>query len=356
MEELLTSTSRSFWAPSIWLPDGVTWKDMQSSDDIAMPEFSHPLYYGTVFMLILLFIKDIMLKPLIFRKIGQFLQLSDSQKNIKPKHVEQLETLYINSKTLPDTTLNAIAKAAAKKIDWTPNEVVNWLEARKNCDQPTPLDKFCESSWLLILKGFLTFYGLWSLYDKPWLWDIKQCYVGYPRQSLDTDIWYFYMISIGVYLERSMVLFQKSSKQKDLFDLVLHHLATITLLVLSFITNHIRIGTLVLLIHESGDILFHLGKICILNKWEKLQDIVMILFLMYWILLRDLIYPLWIIKNNAIDGSLIIYNHFFHPVFTIINLFLITLFGLHIFWTGSLLRAVLVRLKGGELQDKTSHN
>ena len=42
-------------------------------------------------------------------------------------------------------------------------------------------------------------------------------------------------------------------KRKDFWQMFLHHIATILLLSFSYVVNFVRIGTLVLVIHDFGD-------------------------------------------------------------------------------------------------------
>jgi ceramide synthetase len=42
-------------------------------------------------------------------------------------------------------------------------------------------------------------------------------------------------------------------KRKDFWQMFIHHIATISLLSFSYIVNFVRVGTLVLIIHDCGD-------------------------------------------------------------------------------------------------------
>jgi hypothetical protein len=42
-------------------------------------------------------------------------------------------------------------------------------------------------------------------------------------------------------------------KRKDFWQMFIHHIATIALLSFSYIVNFLRVGTLVLVVHDAGD-------------------------------------------------------------------------------------------------------
>jgi len=42
-------------------------------------------------------------------------------------------------------------------------------------------------------------------------------------------------------------------KRKDFWQMFIHHIATITLLSFSYLINFVRVGTLVLVVHDCGD-------------------------------------------------------------------------------------------------------
>lgn len=96
-------------------------------------------------------------------------------------------------------------------------------------------------------------YGLIVLWDKPWLWDIKYCYYGYPYHAVTNDVWWYYMISISFYCSLSISQFF-DVKRKDFWQMFIHHKATIMLMSFSWVCNLTRIGSLVLVVHDCADI------------------------------------------------------------------------------------------------------
>lgn len=102
-------------------------------------------------------------------------------------------------------------------------------------------------------------YGLIILWNKPWLWDINQCYCNYPDHVVTNDIWWYYAISIGFYLLSSISQFF-DVKRKDFWQIFIHHMITNLLLYISWIMNWTRIGSLVLLLHDSSEIFLEVSK------------------------------------------------------------------------------------------------
>ncbi len=56
------------------------------------------------------------------------------------------------------------------------------MSQRKQINELPTLVKFTETGWMFTYFLFATWYGLWALWDKPWLWDVKECWADYPHQ------------------------------------------------------------------------------------------------------------------------------------------------------------------------------
>lgn len=81
----------------------------------------------------------------------------------------------------------------AKQLDMTERQVERWWRLRRSQDKPSTLVKFCENMWRATFYLFNFSYGLFILWEKEWLWDIDQCYIGYPHQVS------FFFIYFGTY-------------------------------------------------------------------------------------------------------------------------------------------------------------
>lgn len=72
------------------------------------------------------------------------------------------------------------------------------------------------------------------------------------------------MISMAFYWSLSFSQFF-DVKRKDFWQMFIHHIVTIVLLCFSWVANLTRIGSLVLLVHDSADIFLEVSVIYSLN-------------------------------------------------------------------------------------------
>ncbi|XP_017466150.1 PREDICTED: ceramide synthase 6 isoform X2 [Rhagoletis zephyria] len=70
-----------------------------------------------------------------------------------------------------------------KQTDMSERQIQRWWRLRRAGDRPTTLVKFCENTWRCIYYTYSFIFGIIVLWDKPWFWDIKHCWYGYPHQA-----------------------------------------------------------------------------------------------------------------------------------------------------------------------------
>lgn len=330
----------SFWSERIWLPPNTTWADIapEASKEIQHADYRH-LFYPLPMAFLMLLLRYC-LEKYWFAPVGVSLGI----KNTRPKkapHNPVLEKAYKHSKRWKHKEIQGLAK----QTDMTERQVERWLRLRKGQNKPTILTKFCENSWRCLYYSFSFIYGITILWDKPWLWDINECWNGFPHQSVSNDVWWYYMISMSFYWSLCVSQFF-DVKRKDFWQMFIHHIAAILLMCLSWVVNIFRIGSLVLVVHDSADIFLEGAKMAKYAGYQKLCDAIFAILTVLWIVTRLGIYPFWIIRNTSIEAPKMVPMF---PAYYIFNSLLILLLALHCFWTYLLLRIAYNSLKAGHM-------
>lgn len=158
-------------------------------------------------------------------------------------------------------------------------------------------------------------------------------------------------------------------KRKDFWEMFIHHIVTILLIVLSWTCNLVRIGTLVLIIHDCADVFLETAKMMKYIKWQRTCDTLFGIFTITWITTRLCIYPFWLlnrwIKIHQVfilnDGSSFSFSPShstcfgakkilpMYPAYYIFNSLLLMLLGLHIVWTYFILKVLYRAILAGQV-------
>ena len=62
------------------------------------------------------------------------------------------------------------------------------------------------------------------------------------------------MVFDKLLINSNLILFQ------DFWPMFIHHNATVILILMSYVTNHVRIGCLIILVHDSADYLLEVER------------------------------------------------------------------------------------------------
>lgn len=327
MEALL---DQWLWRQEYWLPPGITWKDIETSKDSQYPLprdllVTLPLALGFI-ALRYVFERAVAL-PL-SRQLGVRDRI---QARAAP--VPKLEAFYTQSSRQPS---KSEIITLAQQCDITHRQVETWFRQRRNQDRPRNTKKFCEACWRFVfyLVAFLA--GLASLIDKPWFWDSKECWNGYPYQTITEAQYWYYTLELGFYW--SLVLcISVDVKRKDFKEQIIHHIATIFLIGLSYSCNYVRVGTIVMLVHDSSDFLMESAKMFNYAGWRKTCDTLFVAFAVVFLVTRLLIFPFRVIHSTMFLFLDVLDPFFGYYVF---NALLLVLQALHIFWAWLIVRMI----------------
>uniref|UniRef100_A0A336MAZ5 CSON008488 protein n=2 Tax=Culicoides sonorensis TaxID=179676 RepID=A0A336MAZ5_CULSO len=336
---ILNTISDTFWSTSVWLPPNTTWADIApgSRPDVQHADYRH-LIWPLPMAAVILFIRHV-LEKYWFAPVGRSLGI----KSVRPKPVPLnpvLDQAYSQSSRLNHKTVVALAK----QTDLTERQVERWWRKKRAQDKPTILVKFCENSFRCLYYTYSFIFGIVVLWDKPWLWNIKECWYSYPHQSISNDIWWYYMISMAFYWSLTASQFF-DVRRKDFWQMFIHHIITIALIAFSWVCNLHRVGSLVLVVHDCADIFLEAAKLTKYAQYQKVCDTIFAIFIVVWLVTRLGMYPR-IIYSSSVEAPQILPMF---PAYYIFNSMLLLLLLLHIGWTYLIFQIAVQALRAGQM-------
>ena len=118
----------------------------------------------------------------------------------------------------------------------SPTEISGYFRARR-CEvrEDKQLMKFKEACWRDFLYISAVILSYVFVTRQSWFYDIKDCWRAYPLQELPEVVMWYYMFQLGMYIHLFVYQFF-DTKRSDFWEMFVHHLATIFLIVFSWLS------------------------------------------------------------------------------------------------------------------------
>jgi hypothetical protein len=158
--------------------------------------------------------------------------------------------------------------------------------------------KYSESIWktMFYVVSFLWGFYLIAKRNFVWVYSYDAAFLHVPELYLrpertETDLYSFYIFGIGFYAHSIYAHVFIETKRNDFYQMLLHHVATLMLITLSFTTRFVAIGVVLVNLHDFSDILFEVAKIYVYKQNEFLANIWFSAWVLSWIVLRLMYFP-----------------------------------------------------------------
>ncbi|XP_069111915.1 ceramide synthase 5-like [Argopecten irradians] len=337
MMEKLQDFRDWFWDDKYWLMNNVTWEDFENPPPgVYYPLERHVFLPSIVLGIVLIGIR-LTYERLLVVPFALYMGLTFKKTYTIEKN-PTLEAVYAREKYPEQEHVQELSK----KTSLTERQIQRWFRHRRSQEMPGRMRKFRECSWHFLFYSSSFFSGLYILWDKPYLWDTKHCWIDYSHQHVPNDVFWFYTIELAFYW--SLVFFVLSDhRRKDSNQMFLHHVVTIALIYFSFASNMIRIGMLVIVVHDSVDLWMAGAKMANYLKKETLTDTLFGIFFIIWLYTRLYLYPYKVVWSASIES--LQYNNFW-GAWWLLNGLLWILQVLHIIWTVMILRIFVNKFVG----------
>ncbi|CAL5350025.1 unnamed protein product [Camellia sinensis] len=221
--------------------------------------------------------------------------------------------------------------------------------------------KFKESAWKCIYFLSAEILMLSVTYDEPWFTNTRYFWVGpgnqaWPEQTIKLKLKAVYMYTAGFYTYSIFALIFWETRRSDFGVSMSHHVATVILILLSYILRFARAGSIILALHDASDVFLEVGKMSKYGGAEMLASFAFILFVLSWIILRLIYFPFWVLwstsyevlqtldkEKHKVDGPLCYY---------VLNSLLYCLLVLHIYWWVLIYRMLVKQIQArGQLSE-----
>lgn len=341
--------SEIIWSKYFWLPLNLTWDDLQINGKNVMPsclDLSMSVPVAMSLICCRYFLENFIARP-----VGRSYNLKEksSKKFVENEKMEKLLKKFGTLKPKEKYEM------CAKESNWSSRQIERYLREFKKSKVPSEMDKFAETSWLVTFHFLIFCFGIYSLWDKKWFSDTSDCWNGWPFEHvITTEIYWYYVIETGFYIAASMSLCI-DVKRKDFKEMIIHHISTIGLLLLSYTDNFFKVGSLILVLHDPCDVLLHFAKIAKYVNYQRLTDTLFVVFSISWFVTRLIIFPFKILIPCIFHSPFVSCSTCHIPyLYYIITGMLCSLQILHVIWFGYLVKAIKVVLTEGQIKDARS--
>ncbi|XP_019446976.1 PREDICTED: LAG1 longevity assurance homolog 3-like isoform X1 [Lupinus angustifolius] len=248
-------------------------------------------------------------------------------------------------------------KVAKRLIFGKGNETADFQTDEKR----KKIKKFKESAWKCVYFLSAEILALYVTYDEPWFSNTRNFWVGpgnqvWPDQKIKLKLKAVYMYAAGFYSYSIFALMFWETRRSDFGVSMGHHVATVILIVLSYIFRFARVGSVVLAIHDASDVFLEIGKMSKYSGAETMASFAFILFVLSWIILRLIYFPFWILWSTSYEVLLTLDKEKHQkegPIYYyVFNSLLYCLLVLHIYWWVLIFRMLVKQIQGrGKLSE-----
>jgi hypothetical protein len=218
--------------------------------------------------------------------------------------------------------------------------LIQWL-IKKGYLLQEKQNKVRESLWKNIAILSFSMGGYAVAGHQNWFFNREKYFSVYPYEPGNDMRWY-YMLYLSFWIQSIAFIVKFAVKRKDNFELLLHHIVTIILMISSYALGMTPIGLCVLMIHELNDLLLESAKICVYLQWTLASNVLFGLFAVTWYLVRwgfythNILYAVYFYGYKDVVSPMLMNDAkqktFIHGAYWAFILFLTVLLLLQIYW------------------------
>ncbi|KAJ1846226.1 Sphingosine N-acyltransferase lag1, partial [Coemansia sp. RSA 2703] len=225
--------------------------------------------------------------------------------------------------------------------------------------------RFCEMSWgcIYITASFVIGFRVWQA--SPYYMNTHHLYANYPEDHIlmPYGLKWYYLVQTAFWLSNVYTI-HVEERRKDHLEMMIHHVTTISLVLLSYTFHFTRFGHAFMLIMDFPDIFLSSAKLFRYMGYEMIPNLLFGVFSISWVVTKHylclkMMFSIWTLGTTLVPHE----KHFPHypnsyasyPIVSFMWAFLLILQIVLIYWFALILKVLhRVLIKGQDADDNRS--
>ncbi|XP_047338786.1 ceramide synthase 1 LOH3-like [Impatiens glandulifera] len=225
------------------------------------------------------------------------------------------------------------------------------------------INKFKESAWKCVYYSSAEFFAIYVTIGEPWFTNTRSFWLGpdedqvWPNLKMKFKLKALYMYAAGFYVYSIFALVFWETRRSDFMVSMVHHLATVFLLVMSYIVRLSRVGSIILALHEGTDVFLEVGKMSKYSGYQRIANVSFVMFVLSWLILRLICFPFGILWSTSYEVVNVLheksgYGSVPWVQYSVCNCLLVCLLICHIYWWRIMFRMLTKQIQShGQISD-----
>ncbi|KAI0179801.1 longevity-assurance protein [Hypoxylon sp. FL1284] len=155
--------------------------------------------------------------------------------------------------------------------------------------KPKYATRFAEQGWMLAYNSVFWSLGLYIYTNSAYFLNLEELWTNWPQREID-GLTKFYTLAQLSYWAQQLLVVNIEARRHDYWQMIVHHIATITLIASSYAYHQTRVANLILVLMDAVELLFPLAKCLKCLGFTTICDVVFGMFMVTWLVTRHVFY------------------------------------------------------------------
>ncbi|KAK3331254.1 TLC domain-containing protein [Apodospora peruviana] len=149
--------------------------------------------------------------------------------------------------------------------------------------------RFSEQAWLFVYYCVFWTLGVYIYCTSPYFLNLHELWTSWPSREMSGVMKAYFLAQLAFWMQQLLVI-NIEARRKDHWQMFTHHIATICLMYAAYRYGHTRVGNVILMLMDIGDLILPLAKCIKYLGYTTLCDYMFGLFMLSWFVARHIFY------------------------------------------------------------------